>query len=258
MINWHAMKRILLSDLVRAQQANVALRTALRAHFQAVAPVPANLTAILSSVEDGYNSLKNKIDSLEHCERLIRAIEWAGFWDLQNQTPAPDYQFMTIANGLLSINFKAEDALSLLFVTFEHFASCAKNLSDVYAAMLNQLWGLGLSGAAINLRNVIGRVRRRNARHGTVALVDPIVGNDASWWWVASNIRNDSQHQDATSILTTPLGRGATDPPYLDSRLFPRANMLARRLDQFCPWLKDQAFQFVEDMSQALSSAPQL
>jgi len=34
--------------------------------------------------------------------------------------------------------------------------------------------------------------------------------------------------------------------------------MLSRRLDNFCPWLKDQAFQFVEDMSRIFAAAPVL
>jgi hypothetical protein len=247
-----------LSDLLQAEQANAALRAALTAHYRAVAPAPPNLTAILGAIEDAYNSVRNKLGSIEHCERLIKEIDWARFLDLQSQTPAVGYHFMTIGNGLLSLNLNADDARSFLFVTFEHFASCTKNISDVYAVLLNELWGLGLSGAAINLRNVNGRARHRNAQHGVVALVDPIIGNDASWWWVASNVRNDSQHVDATSILTVPVGRGATDPPYLDSRLFPRATMLSRRLDHFCPWLKDQAFQFVEDVSRVLAAAPVL
>jgi hypothetical protein len=177
---------------------------------------------------------------------------------LQDQTPPPNYQFMTISNGLLSVNLNAGDGLSFLFVTFEHFASCIKNVGDVYSALVNDLWTLGLDGSAINLRNVGARLRQRNPQHGMVALVDSILGDDASWWWVASNIRNDSQHLDATSILTIPVGRGSTDPPYLDSRLFPRANMFARRIDQFCPWLKDQAFRFVETISQVLSASPVL
>jgi hypothetical protein len=247
-----------VSDLLHAQQANAALRVALTGHYQGVAPSPANLAAILGSIEDGYNSVKNKLGSIEHCERLIREIDWARFWDLQNQTPAEGYRFMTIGDGLLSLNLKAEDAMSFLFVTFEHLASCTKNLSDVYAVLLNVLWGFGLNRGAISLPSVTGRTRRRNTHHAVVTLVDPIIGNDASWLSVASNVRNDSQHVDATSILTVPVGRGATDPPYLDSRLFPRANMLSRRLDNFCPWLKDQAFQFVEDMIRVVSMAPHL
>ena len=252
------MKRILLSDVAHAQQANAALRAALRAHFEGLAPPPANLGDLLSSVESCYNSLKNKIDSVEHCERLLQGIDWPAFWKLQDQDPPQNYPFMTIADGLLSINLNSENGLSFLFVTFEHFARCIKNLSDVYSVLLNDLWMLGLSGAAINLRNVGTRVRQRNAQHGVIGLVDPILGNDASWWWAASNIRNDSQHLDATSILTIPVGRGSTDPPYLDSRLFPRANMFARRVDQFCPWIKDQAFQFVESISQILANSPNL
>lgn len=245
-----------MSDLLQARQANEALRAALTAHYQAIAPAPPNLIAILGAIEDAYNSVKNKLGSIEHCERLIREIDWARFWDLQNQTPAEGYRFMAIGDGLLSLNLKAEDAMSFLFVTFEHLASCTKNLSDVYAVSLNVLWGFGLNRGAINLPSVTGRTRKRNAHHAVVALVDPIIGNDASWSSVASNIRNDSQHVDATSILTVPVGRGATDPPYLDSRLFPRAIMLSRRLDNFCPWLKDQAFQFVEDMSCVFAAAP--
>ena len=34
---------------------------------------------------------------------------------------------------------------------------------------------------------------------GSRELIDPILGNDASWWWVASDILIDSQHPDATS-----------------------------------------------------------
>ena len=165
---------------------------------------------------------------------------------------------MTIGNGLLSLNLNAEDATSFLFVTFEHLASCTKNMSDVYAVMLNRLWGFGLSRGGMNLSGVTARARQKNRNHGVVALVDPIIGDDASWWSVASNIRNESQHVDATSILIIPYGRGTTDPPYLDSRLFPRANMLSRRLDNFCPWLKDQAGQFVEDMSRVFAAAPVL
>jgi hypothetical protein len=247
-----------LSDLLQAQQANAALRAALTAHYQAITPAPPNLIAILGAIEDAYNSVRNKLGSIEHCERLIKEIDWARFLDLQNETPAVGYHFMTIGNGLLSLNLNADDARSFLFVTFEHFASCTKNISDVYAVLLNGLWGFGLNRGAINLSSVTARARQKNKNHGVVALVDPIIGDDASWWWVASNIRNESQHVDATSTLIIPYGRGATDPPYLDSRLFPRANMLSRRLDNFCPWLKDQAFQFVEDMSRVFAAAPVL
>lgn len=114
---------------------------------------------------------------------------------------------MAIANGFLTLNLRAEDAISFLFVTFEHLASCTKNLGDVYSVLLNGVWGFGLNRGAINLTNVLGCARRKNAHHGVVALVDPMIGNDASWWSVASNIRNESQHMDATSILTTPVGR---------------------------------------------------
>jgi hypothetical protein len=246
-----------LSDLLQAQQANAALRAALTTFYNGVAPAPANQIAILGLIEDTYNSVKNKLGSMEHCEQLIREIDWARFWDLQNQTPAAGYHFMTIADGLLSLNLKAEDANSFLFVTFEHLASCAKNISDVYAILLNGLWGFGLSRGAINLRSVNALARRKNSGHAVVTLVEPIIGDDASWWWVASNIRNESQHVDATTILTIPVGR-ATDPPYLDGRLFPRANMLTRRLDNLCPWLKNQAFQFVEDTSAAIAATPVL
>lgn len=247
-----------MSDLSQAQGANAALRAALKAHYQGIVPAPPNLIAILGAIEDAYNSVRNKLGSIEHCERLIKEIDWARFLDLQNQTPTVGYHFMTIANGLLSLNLNAEDATSFLFVTFEHLASCAKNVSDVYAVLLNRLWGFGLNRGAINLSGVTARARQKNKNHGLVGLVDPIIGDDASWWSVASNIRNESQHVDATSILIIPYGRGATDPPYLDSRLFPRANMLSRRLDNFCPWLKNQGFQFVEDMSQVLAAAPGL
>lgn len=136
-------------------------------------------------------------------------------------------------------------------------ASQQNRLSDAYAVLLNGLWGFGLNRGAINhLSSVTARARQKNKNHGLVGLVDPIIGEDASWWSVASNIRNESQHVDATTILIIPYGRGATDPPYLDSRLFPRANMLSRRLDNFCPWLKDQAFQVVEDMSRVFAAAP--
>jgi hypothetical protein len=251
-------KRSSLSDLLQAQRANAALRAALTAHYQAIAPVPPNLIAILGAIEDAYNSVKNKLGSMEHCERLIREIDWVRFWNLQNQTPAAGYRFMTIGDGLLSLNLNSEDAMSLLFVTFEHLASCAKNLSDVYAVLLNGLWGFSFSYGSVKLRNVNGRARTQNAHHRVVTLVDPIIGTDDSWWSVASNIRNNSQHVDATSILTLPVGRGATDPPYLDGRLYPRANMLTRRLDNLCPWLKDQAFQFVEDLSGAIAANPTL
>jgi len=249
-------KRSSLSDLLQAQRANAALRAALTAHYQAIAPAAPNLIAILGAIEDAYNSVRNKLGSIEHCERLIKEIEWARFLDLQNQTPAVGYHFMTIGNGLLSLNLNADDARAFLFVTFEHFASCTKNISDVYAVLLNGLWGFGLNRGAINLSSVTARARQKNKNHGVVALVDPIIGDDASWWSVASNVRNESQHVDATSILIIPYGRGTTDPPFLDSRLFPRANMLSRRLDNFCPWLKDQAFQFVEDMSHVFAAAP--
>lgn len=247
-----------MSDLLRAERANTALRAALTAHYQAIAPAPQNLMAILGAIEDAYNSVRNKLGSIEHCERLIKEIDWARFLDLQNQTPTIGYRFMTIGNGLLSLNLNADDARSFVFVTFEHFASCAKNMSDVYAVLINGLWGFGLNRGAISLSSVTARARQKNKNHGVVALVDPIIGDDASWWWVASNIRNESQHVDATSILIIPYGRGTTDPPYLDSRFFPRANMLSRRLDNFCPWLKDQAFQFVEDMSRVFGAAPVL
>ena len=247
-----------MSDLLQAEQANAALRAALTAHYQVIAPAPPNLIAILGAIEDAYNSVRNKLGSIEHCERLIREIDWARFWDLQNQTPAPGYRLMTIGDGLLSLNLNSEDAMAFLFVTFEHLASCAKNLSDVYAVLLNGLWGFSFSYGSLNLRNLNGRARQQNVRHGVVALVSPIIGTDDSWWSVASNIRNNSQHVDATSILTIPVGRGATDPPYLDGRLYPRANMLTRRLDNLCPWLKDQAFQFVEDLSSAIASNPTL
>lgn len=239
-------------------QANAALRAALTAHYQANRPAPPNLGTILGAIEDGYNSVGNKLGSIEHCERLIREIDWARFLDLQSQTPASGYRFMTIDNGLLSLNLNAEDATSFLFVTFEHFASCAKNVSDVYAVLLNRLWGFGLNRGAINLPKINSHARLKNRTHGVVALLDPIIGNDASWWSVASNIRNEIQHVDATSILIIPYGRGTTDPPYLDGRLFPRANMLSRRLDNFCPWLKDQAYQFVEDISRVFAAAPVL
>lgn len=247
-----------MSDLLHAQQANGGLRLALRTYYQGVTPTPTNLTAILGSIEDAYNSVKNKLGSMEHCERLIREIDWARFWNLQNQTPAAGYRSMTIGDGLLSLNLNSEDAMSFLFVNFEHLVSCAKNLSDVYAVLLNGLWGFTFSYGSLNLRNVNGRARQQNAHHRVVTLVDPVIGTDDSWWSVASNIRNNSQHVDATSILTIPVGRGATDAPYLDGRLYPRANMLTRRLDNLCPWLKDQAFQFVEDLSGAIAANPTL
>jgi hypothetical protein len=84
--------------------------------------------------------VRNKIDSVEHCERLLKGIDWAAFWTLQDQAPPENYPFMTIANGLLSINLNSENGLSFLFVTFEHFASCIENLSDVYSVLLNELW----------------------------------------------------------------------------------------------------------------------
>ena len=247
-----------MSDLLQAERANAALRAALTAFYRAIVPAPPNLIAILGVIEDAYNSVRNKLGSIEHCERLINEIDWARFLDLQNQAPAVGYHIMTIGNGLLSLNLNADDARSFLFVQFEHLASCAKNISDVYAVLLNGLWGFGLSRGAINLSSVTAPARQKTKNHGVVALVDPIIGDDASWWSVASNIRNESQHVDATSILIIPYGRGAADPPYLDSRLFPRANMLSRRLDNFCPWLKNQAFQFVEDLSRVFAAAPVL
>jgi hypothetical protein len=241
------------------QKANAALRVALRAHYQGVAPAPANLLAVLDSIEDAYNSVKNKLGSIEHCERLIKGIEWAKFWDLQNQTPAQNQTpVVDFRDGLLSLNLNADDAMSFLFVNFEHFASCAKNLSDVYAILLNELWGFKLRYARLNLRNVNDIAREKNARHKVVALVDPIIKTNDSWLSVAANIRNNSQHVDATSILMLPVGRGTTYPPYLDGRLFPRATIRTRRLDNLCPWLKDQVFQFVEDLSSTIAANPTL
>jgi len=37
-----------------------------------------------------------------------------------------------------------------------------------------------------------------------------------------------------------------------------RACLVSRCVDQFCPWIKDQAFQFVESISQILSATPTL
>ena len=245
-----------LSDVLQAERANATLRATLTAHYRAIPPP--NLLAILGTIEDAYNSVRNKLGSIEHCERLIREIDWTRFLDLQNQIPTVGYHFMTIGGGLLSLNLNADDARSFLFVTFEHLASCIKNISDVYGVLLNGLWGFGLNRGAINLSSVTARARQKDKNHGVITLVDPLIGDDASWWSVASNIRNETQHVDATSILIIPYGRGATDPPYLDGRLFPRANMLSRRLDNLCPWLKDQAFQFVEDLSTAIAANPAL
>jgi hypothetical protein len=158
----------------------------------------------------------------------------------------------------MTIRLSADETMSLLFVLLEHLTSCTKNLSDVFAVLLNDFWQLGLSGARVSLRNVNGVARHRNQAHPMVALLDPIFSAQASWLNVASNIRNKSQHRDATAVLVIPVGRNATEAPYIDSDLYPGANTLSRRLDHFCPWLKDQAFQFIEDLSRVLSGSPVL
>jgi hypothetical protein len=251
------MRRSSLSSSPLAQQANQDLYAALRAHFQGAAP--ANLTSLLSPIEDAYNSVKNKINSLEHCERLIRNVKWVDFWALQSQTPpTQQYDFTSVDSGLMTIRLNPDEAMSLLFVLLEHLTSCTKNLGDVFAVLLNDLWQLGLRGAGVNLGSVNNAARHRNQGHPIVTLLDPIFSAQASWLNVASNIRNKSQHRDATTILVIPVGRNATEAPYVDSALYPGANTLSRRLDHFCPWLKDQAFQFVEDLSRVLSGSPVL
>ena len=247
-----------MSNLRHAQRANADLRVSLRAHYDAITPPPANLTAIRSLIEDSYNSLKAKIDSLEHCERLIGGIDWAKFWALQNQVPPAGYSLTDIGNGLMSISLNAKDSESFLFVIFEHLTSCAKNISDVFAVLLNEMWTLGLAGSQIGLSNIVRQARRNNASHPLIVLIDPIFGDQNSWLNVASNVRNKSQHRDPTSILTIHLGRTSTDAPSLDSSLFPGGDTLSRRLDHYCPRLKDRAFQFIEDMNSVLSAHPTL
>lgn len=245
-----------MSDRTLAQKANLALYSGLKQHFQPLAPP--NLTAILSSIEDAYNSLTSKIESLDYCERVIRSIDWAKFWGLQTQVAPNAYELTNIADGLFSLSLNGEEALALMFVVFEHFASCAKNLSDVLAVLLNELWGLGLRGARINLGSVNAGARQVNRLHPLVTLIDAVYGDQSSWLNVATNIRNKTQHRDSTTILTVPVGRKSTEPPYVDSSLFPSGTTLERRLDFFCPWVKNQAFRFIEDFSRVAVSNPKL
>ncbi len=159
-------------------------------------------------------------------------------------------------NGVFLINLNTKDARTLLFILIEYLASNAKNITDVFASLLNEMWGLRLSVSGTNLGNAYQVIRKRNSSHPIITVVDPLITNKGSWLEISKEIRNQSQHRDATQILKTDFGRPIA--PYLSPDLLPTVIRSERSLDVFCPKLVDRVYQFIEDISSALCASPSL
>jgi hypothetical protein len=134
-------------------------------------------------------------------------------------------------------------------------ASSAKNVTDIYAVLLNELWQLALQNRQTTLIRVSDKASQRNNAHPLIQVVNGLKP-PGTWFSVAQDIRNKCQHRDSTSTLISRVGRNAV--PCINENLCPGRSELDRSLENFCPWLADQAYQFMEDVGTALSANPGL
>lgn len=138
----------------------------------------------------------------------------------------------------------------------EHLVSCAKNVTDVYAVLLNDIWQLNLPPLSTNIVNVWGKAHGLHSSHPLIHVTGPLRLSQ-SWYRIAENIRNACQHRDSTSILVSRFGRDAA--PLFDQSFFPpNTDERQRSVTLFCPWLADQVYQFMEDADAALAASPGL
>jgi hypothetical protein len=209
---------------------------------------------LYESVNNWYHSVTKKVESIELSKELVGSDVWVRFGEMAQHLP-PGYNLLEVRDGFLRVNLNAKNANTFLLSTVEHLVSSAKNVTDVYAVLLNELWQLNLRGNNRNLERVANEARQRNNAHPLLPVADALRPQD-TWFTVANNVRNACQHRDSTGILISRVGRNAA--PCIDRDLCPSKNDLDRSLNNFCPWLADQAYQFIEAAGAALSANPQL
>jgi hypothetical protein len=228
------------------------MHAALFAHLQACsAPAQAS-----TSIENFSHSMRSKIDSLEFCLRLLSAIEWDKFWTGLTPSLPQGLAVSRMEDGIFLIHLNARDARAFVVILVEHLASNAKNVTDVLAGLLNDLWSLRLSAPQTNLENVYKVILQRNSSHPLAALFAPLVTGRTSWLAVSREVRNQSQHRDATQILKSDFGRACA--PYLSRDLLPTIDESERSLEVFCPRPVNRVYQFMEEASSALCALPSL
>jgi hypothetical protein len=209
-----------------------------------------------TALENCCHSVRSKIDSLEFCLRLLSTIEWDQFWTGLTPSLPLGLSVSRVESGIFVIHLTTKDARTLLFILVEYVASSAKNITDVLASLLNDLWTLQLSVPQTNLGNAYRAIRKRNSAHPLVTVCAPLVTGGTSWLAISKEVRNQSQHRDATQMLKSDLGRPIA--PYLSRDILPAIDEAERSLDVFCPKLVDRVYQFIEDVSSALCALPRL
>ena len=241
-----------MSDWESALRAVASLNQALMLHVEARIP-PAS-QSLFESLNNWYHSVTKKVESIELSKELVGSGVWVRFGEMGQNLPA-GLELLEVRAGFLHINLNAKDANTFLLSTFEHLVSSAKNVTDVYAVLLNELWQLNLRGNNRNLERVAREARLRNNVHPFLPVADALKPQ-GTWFSVANDVRNACQHRDSTGILITRVGRNVA--PCIDKDLCPAKSELDRSLNNFCPWLADQAYRFIEAAGAALSANPQL
>lgn len=242
-----------MSDLAAALTSVRNQNAAMGTYFAALRPAPP--PTHLTSLNNWYYSVTKKAESIELSKLVIVSRAWEQVGEMSQDLPA-DLALVDVRNGILVINLHAKNANTFLLSMVEHLVSCAKNITDVYAGLLNDIWQLNLPPISTNIVNIWGKVHVRHPTHPMVQVVGPL-RLAQSWYCIVENIRNACQHRDSTSILVTRFGRDAA--PSFDQGLFPsNTDERQRSVTQFCPWIADQVYQFMEDAGAALAISPHL
>lgn len=242
-----------MSDLFAALAAVKGLKAAMAAHLDGLNPAPPR--AHFNRLDEWYYSVSKKAESIELAKEIVRSDVWEQFGTLSQELPF-DSRLIEVKGGILAINLNAKNADTFLLSVLEHLVSTAKNVTDVYAVLLNELWQLNQRPLTTNIITVSDAAGRRNAQHPLIAIARPL-SQAQSWYGITGNIRNACQHRDSTGILVARVGRDAA--PSIDPNFFhPNTNEQQRSVTNFCPWLADQVYQFIENAGAALAAAPGL
>jgi hypothetical protein len=245
-----------LSSAGDARHAIGALRATLEVNIGNLPPH--YLQPRLSAIHDCHNAVNGKIDSLEYCAAVLTSINWLQFAGVVAGLPGPRERVCQIQDQALVIQARGGQAYTLACILFEQLVSAAKNLTDVLAALLSAMWSMPLRGGEITLKRVCAVARGQRSDHPIIGQFSNLTENDGSWLSVSERLRNESQHRDATSILLSPFRGNPTDPPYLDAMLFPRSTPLQRRLDNLCPWIEGETYDFLVSVCKHIQARPNL
>jgi len=247
------MRRSSLGDLAAALSSVRSLNATVAAHLANREPPPPPTHQ--TSLSNWYYAVTKKAESLELSKLLITSRAWERSGEMSQELP-DDLGLIDVRNGILVINLNAKNANTFLLSMVEHHVSSAKNITDLYAVLLNDIWQLNLPPLSTNIVSIWGRLHERRAAHPLMEVAGRLRSGQ-SWYRIVEKIRNACQHRDPTGILVSRFGRDAA--PLFDQSFFPPdTDERQRSVTQFCPWLADQVYQFMEDAGVALAASPDL